>query len=119
MNIVSCATWSPGIEPRMPMVSGWSVALHTSIVAHSNRERSSGAVSVARVTLFVGATARAELGASAGTTPLSESAASAPSAKARAGQESFVGDCGMYLKIPSPGLQLRPERAPSQRTHGV
>ena len=35
MYIVSWAWPSPGIEPRIPTVSGWSEGLHTSIVAHS------------------------------------------------------------------------------------
>ena len=38
MYILSCAWPSPGIEPRMPTVFGWSAGLQTSIVAHSSRE---------------------------------------------------------------------------------
>ncbi len=35
MYILSCGGLSPGIEPRIPTVSGWSAGLQTSIVAHS------------------------------------------------------------------------------------
>ena len=41
MYILSRAWPSPGIEPRMPTVLGWSRGLQTSIVAHSSREVSS------------------------------------------------------------------------------
>ena len=41
MYMTSLAWPSPGIEPRMPIVSGWSLGLHTSTVAHSSRECSS------------------------------------------------------------------------------
>src|SRR5437763_409207 len=41
MNSVSRARLSPGIEPRMPTVSGWSGGLQTSMVAHRAGERRS------------------------------------------------------------------------------
>ena len=41
MYILPVACFSPGIEPRMPTVLGWSVGSQTSIVAHSSRECSS------------------------------------------------------------------------------
>ena len=41
MYIASFSCPSPGIEPRIPTVSGSFAGLHTSIVAHSSRERSS------------------------------------------------------------------------------
>src|SRR5436190_16644466 len=41
MNSVSRARLSPGIEPRMPSVSGWSAGLQTSMVAHRAGERRS------------------------------------------------------------------------------
>jgi CRP/FNR family transcriptional regulator, cyclic AMP receptor protein len=68
MYILSCAWWSPGIEPRMPIVSGWSAGLHTSIVAHSSCESSSARSAALGVVARVGAaTARAEAGDSAAT----------------------------------------------------
>src|SRR5262249_19895910 len=41
MYIASWGRPSPGIDPRMPTVFGWSEALHTSIVDHSSRDCSS------------------------------------------------------------------------------
>src|SRR5438128_7212165 len=41
MNSASRALLSPGIEPRMPTVSGWSAGLQTSMVAHRAGERRS------------------------------------------------------------------------------
>src|SRR5271165_1146963 len=46
MYMLSCAWPSPGIEPRMPIVLGWSAGLHTSIVAHSSCECSRARSSV-------------------------------------------------------------------------
>ncbi len=46
MYMTSLAWPSPGIEPRMPTVLGWSFGLHTSTVAHSSRECSSECVGV-------------------------------------------------------------------------
>ena len=41
MYILSAVLPSPGIDPRIPTVLGWSGALQMSIVAHSSRERRS------------------------------------------------------------------------------
>src|SRR5262249_24238066 len=38
MYIASWGRPSPGIDPRMPTVFGWSEGLHTSIVDHSSRD---------------------------------------------------------------------------------
>ena len=49
MYMVWPACPSPGIDPRMPTVSGWSGGLHTSIVAHSCVDVSSECLLVAVV----------------------------------------------------------------------
>ena len=51
MYILSWACPSPGIEPRMPIVLGWSGGLQTSIVAHSSRERSSACAAPLRCSI--------------------------------------------------------------------
>src|SRR5579872_3293687 len=70
MYILSWLWRSPGIEPRMPTVSGWSAGLQTSIVAHSSRELNSACALGVGVGDFVGAVAaRAPAGDSAITAP--------------------------------------------------